>query len=219
MPAKRIEPQRHQPGGAHQREHRHRAGLRGCAAATSCAGNARPMSKRKAHAAARIRRGIDPHAGSEACGRLRKAEELAAPTSAIHAAAVPERGPTPTCTAAHGRGVWRDTDGEVDFLWLAWARAARSPAPEGAENAQAFVKVVSGTGVTPVLPRAKGSARHPGPRAGFVPEVLNPAVYTRFIRSKMRTRCRPPREMAAGRPAGGHHRGGGHLGAAAGRAR
>ena len=121
-------------------------------------------------------------------GAIAKAEELAAE---ITGSFIPGQFVNPANPAAHkattGPEIWRDTDGKVDiFVAGVGTGGTVTGVSEYLKSRCPFVKVVAvEPDSSPVLSGgASGPHKIQGIGAGFVPDVLNTAVYDEVIRVK-----------------------------------
>jgi len=140
--------------------------------------------------------------GSEGMnGAIRKAEEIAASDPGCYF--VPQQFTNPANPEVHRRTtaeeIWRDTDGQVDFLVAGVGTGGTiTGVGEGLKARKISFKAVAvEPDASPVLSGGqKGPHPIQGIGAGFIPEVLNTAIYDEVIRVKSEDAFDTARRMA-----------------------
>lgn len=133
-------------------------------------------------------------------GAIRKAEELAASSPNYF---MPDQFKNPANPEIHRRTtaeeIWRDTDGKVDFLVAGVGTGGTITGIGEVIKARrpSFKVIAVEPDASPVLSGGK-KGPHPlqGIGAGFVPEVLNTAIYDEIIRVKADDAFDTARKMA-----------------------
>lgn len=140
--------------------------------------------------------------GSEGmAGAIRKAEELAASDPRYF---IPQQFKNPANPEIHRRAtaeeIWRDTDGQVDFLVAGVGTGGTITGVSEVIKARkpSFKAIAVEPDASPVLSGGqKGPHPIQGIGAGFIPEVLNTQIYDEVIRVKNEDAFRTARQMAA----------------------
>lgn len=140
--------------------------------------------------------------GSEGmAGAIRKAEELAASDPRYF---IPQQFKNPANPEIHRRTtaeeIWRDTDGQVDFLVAGVGTGGTITGVSEVIKARkpSFKAIAVEPDASPVLSGGqKGPHPIQGIGAGFIPEVLNTQIYDEVIRVKNEDAFRTARQMAA----------------------
>jgi cysteine synthase A len=140
--------------------------------------------------------------GSEGmAGAIRKAEELAASDPRYF---IPQQFKNPANPEIHRRTtaeeIWRDTDGQVDFLVAGVGTGGTITGVSEVIKARkpSFKAVAVEPDASPVLSGGqKGPHPIQGIGAGFIPDVLNTQIYDEVIRVKSEDAFRTARQMAA----------------------
>jgi len=140
--------------------------------------------------------------GSEGmAGAIRKAEELAASDPRYF---IPQQFKNPANPEIHRRTtaeeIWRDTDGQVDFLVAGVGTGGTITGVSEVIKARkpSFKAVAVEPDASPVLSGGqKGPHPIQGIGAGFIPDVLNTQIYDEVIRVKNEDAFRTARQMAA----------------------
>jgi cysteine synthase A len=140
--------------------------------------------------------------GSEGMnGAIRKAEEIAASDPRRYF--VPQQFTNPANPEVHRRTtaeeIWRDTDGQVDFLVAGVGTGGTITGVGEVLKARkpSFKAVAVEPDASPVLSDGqKGPHPIQGIGAGFIPEVLNTAIYDEVIRVKSEDAFDTARRMA-----------------------
>ncbi|MEA4910329.1 MAG: cysteine synthase A [Anaerolineaceae bacterium] len=140
--------------------------------------------------------------GSEGMGgAIRKAEELAASDSRYF---MPQQFENPANPEVHRRTtaeeIWRDTDGKVDILVAGVGTGGTITGVGEVLKAHkpSFRAIAVEPDASPVLSGGqKGPHPIQGIGAGFVPKVLNTAVYDEVVRVKAEDAFRTARDMAS----------------------
>jgi len=125
--------------------------------------------------------------GSEGMnGAIKKAEELAAADSRYF---IPQQFQNPANPEIHrqttAEEIWRDTDGQVDFLVAGIGTGGTITGTSEVLKARkpSFKAIAVEPAASPVLSGGeKGKHKIQGIGAGFIPDVLNTAVYDEVIR-------------------------------------
>ena len=133
-------------------------------------------------------------------GAIRKAEELAASSPNYF---MPDQFKNPANPEVHRRTtaeeIWRDTDGKIDFLVAGVGTGGTITGVGEVIKARkpSFKVIAVEPDASPVLSGGK-KGPHPlqGIGAGFVPEVLNTAIYDEVIRVKAEDAFDTARKMA-----------------------
>jgi cysteine synthase A len=125
--------------------------------------------------------------GSEGMpGAIKRAEELVAGDPERYF--LPQQFNNPANPAIHRRTtaeeIWRDTDGQVDFLVAGVGTGGTITGVGEVLKARkpSFKAIAVEPDASPVLPAAKGPHPLQGIGAGFIPQVLNTAIYDEIIR-------------------------------------
>lgn len=140
--------------------------------------------------------------GSEGmAGAIRKADELAASDPRYF---IPQQFKNPANPEIHRRTtaeeIWRDTDGQVDFLVAGVGTGGTITGVSEVIKARkpSFKAIAVEPDASPVLSGGqKGPHPIQGIGAGFIPEVLNTQIYDEVIRVKNEDAFRMARQMAA----------------------
>jgi len=134
-------------------------------------------------------------------GAIRKAEELAASDPGKYF--MPQQFKNPANPEVHRRTtaeeIWRDTDGKVDILVAGVGTGGTITGVSEALKSRkpSFQAVAVEPDASPVLSGgAKGSHKIQGIGAGFVPEVLNVAIYDEILRVRDDDALEMARRMA-----------------------
>jgi cysteine synthase A len=134
-------------------------------------------------------------------GAIRKAEELAASDPRYF---IPQQFENPANPEIHRRTtaeeIWRDTDGQVDFLVAGVGTGGTITGVSEVIKARkpSFKAIAVEPDASPVLSGGqKGPHPIQGIGAGFIPEVLNTQIYDEVIRVKNEDAFRTARQMAA----------------------
>lgn len=134
-------------------------------------------------------------------GAIRKAEELAASDPRYF---IPQQFKNPANPEIHRRTtaeeIWRDTDGQVDFLVAGVGTGGTITGVSEVIKARkpSFKAIAVEPDASPVLSGGqKGPHPIQGIGAGFIPEVLNTQIYDEVIRVKNEDAFRTARQMAA----------------------
>jgi len=139
--------------------------------------------------------------GSEGMdGAIRKAEEMAAKDSHYF---IPQQFKNPANPDVHRKTtaeeIWRDTDGEVDFLVAGVGTGGTiTGVGEVLKSRKPSFKVIAvEPDGSPVLSGGqKGAHKIQGIGAGFIPEVLNTTIFDEIIRVKDEQAIQTARRMA-----------------------
>jgi cysteine synthase A len=139
--------------------------------------------------------------GSEGMnGAIRMAEELAAADARYF---IPQQFQNPANPEIHrqttAEEIWRDTDGQVDFLvaGIGTGGTITGTSEVLKERKPSFQSIAVEPDSSPVLSGGeKGKHKIQGIGAGFIPEVLNTAVYDEVIRVTDEDAMQTARKMA-----------------------